>query len=286
MFKRFSVPVLRYVVAILSVAIAVEFRISLSPIVGTAYPFVSVLTAILVTAWFGGFRPALFALVLGGLAANYYLMLPYGELGLPTPVEQVGMLLYAITGLGIALLGGVMHRAQQALREANAQLELRVHERTAELEQSKSSLEKSEQDFRLLVEGASNHAIFLLDTGGRVSTWNSGAEHIYGYPAEEIIGHHFGRFFPEEDLAAGMPEQTLARAELAGRYTEEAVRRRRDGTQFWARTTMTRVTGDDGKASGFVKITEDISERKRAEAAQREAEERLLSALRWSHTGG
>jgi len=141
--------------------------------------------------------------------------------------------------------------------------------------QHDESLRQSEERFRLLVEGVSDYAIFMLDPQGHVLTWNSGAAKIKGYRADEIIGQHFSKFYPKEKIESGWPEHELRAAAAIGRFEDEGWRIRKDGSRFWANVTITALH-ENGQLRGFAKLTRDLSERKRAEAleverAQREA---------------
>jgi PAS domain S-box-containing protein len=128
------------------------------------------------------------------------------------------------------------------------------------------SLRTSEERFRLLVESVRDYAIFMLDPSGRVATWNVGAERINGYRAEEIIGLHFSRFYPEEDVLAGKCELELEVAAREGRFEDEGWRIRNGGTRFWANVVISALRGRTGELVGFAKITRDLTERRRAEA--------------------
>ena len=128
---------------------------------------------------------------------------------------------------------------------------------------------------RLLVQSAEDYAIFTLDPTGVVTSWNAGARRMKGYEAEEIIGQHFSRFYPESATSSGHPEHELAVASAEGRYEEEGWRIRKDGTRFWANVVITALRGDDGRLLGFGKVTRDLTDRRRDEEALRESEERL-----------
>ncbi len=128
---------------------------------------------------------------------------------------------------------------------------------------------------RLLIESVEDYAIFLLDGGGRVLTWNRGAERLKGYRAEEILGQHFSRFYPEDAIEAGKPARALAIAARDGRAEDEGWRVRKDGTRFWANAILTALRDADGAVIGFAKITRDVTERRRAEQALHESEERF-----------
>jgi hypothetical protein len=137
-------------------------------------------------------------------------------------------------------------------------------------------LRHSEERFRLLVEGVSEYAIFMLDVNGLVATWNAGAQRIKGYEAGEIIGQHFRKFYPPEALESGWPEHELRVAAAEGRFTDEGWRVRKDGSRFWAQVTLTALRDEAGRLRGFAKLTRDLTERKRTEAleasgAQRDA---------------
>jgi PAS domain S-box-containing protein len=131
------------------------------------------------------------------------------------------------------------------------------------------------QQFRRLVLGVQDYAIFLLDSGGNITTWNAGAERINGYTAEEIVGRHFSTFYTEEDRARDHPAEELKIASEVGRYEEEGWRVRKDGTRFWSNVVITAIRDDGGTLIGFAKVTRDLTERRAAEDALQEANERL-----------
>ncbi len=134
-----------------------------------------------------------------------------------------------------------------------------------ERKQAEADLRQSEERFRLLVEGAVDYAIFVLDPEGRVATWNSGAERIKGYTADEILGQHFSKFYPQESIERGKPQHELEVAAAEGRFEDEGWRIRKDGSRFWANVIITALRGQDGQLIGFSKVTRDFTDRKRAE---------------------
>jgi PAS domain S-box-containing protein len=138
--------------------------------------------------------------------------------------------------------------------------------------------ELAAEEFRLLVEGVKDYAIFLLDAGGRVVSWNQGAERIKGYTAPEILGEHFSRFYPEEDRAAGVPAKALAEASSQDRFEGYGWRVRKDGSRFYAHATITALYDDDGKLHGFAKVTQDVTVEREAERMLREREQQLAQA--------
>lgn len=129
----------------------------------------------------------------------------------------------------------------------------------------KRALRVSESQFRQLVAGVRDYAIFLLDTQGHIASWNQGAEQIKGYRADEIIGKHFSLFYPSESIERRWPEYELKRAEAEGRFEDEGWRVRKDGSRFWAAVTITAIRNEGGTADGFIKITRDLTARKQAE---------------------
>ena len=140
--------------------------------------------------------------------------------------------------------------------------------------QAEESLRRSEERFRLLVEGAKDYAIFLLDPQGNIASWNPGAERIKGYKADEIIGQHFTRFYPQEAIDRGWPAHELKIARAEGRFEDEGWRLRKDGSRFWANVVITALHDEAGSFVGFSKITRDLTERKKSEEnARRLAEE-------------
>src|SRR5688500_7054088 len=129
--------------------------------------------------------------------------------------------------------------------------------------------------FRALVEGTRDYAIFLLDAGGHVASWNAGAERIKGYTAPQILGRHFSQFYPPEAIAKRWPQHELAVAEAQGRFEDEGWRLRKDGSRFWANVVITAMRDDAGELRGYSKITRDLSERRRNEETLRLSEERF-----------
>jgi PAS domain S-box-containing protein len=123
---------------------------------------------------------------------------------------------------------------------------------------------ESERRFRLLVQGVTDYAIFMLDPEGRVTNWNAGAERIKGYTVSEIVGQHFSTFYTPGDAEAGVPANALEKARREGRYEAEGWRVRKDGSPFWAGVVLDAIYDDDGTLIGFAKITRDLTERREA----------------------
>lgn len=150
---------------------------------------------------------------------------------------------------------------------------------------AENSLRQSEQQFRLLVQGVTDYAIYMLDPHGRITNWNLGAQRIKGYRPEEIIGEHFSRFYTEKDRLKGEPQQALDTATRDGRYEKESWRVRKDGTQFWANVVIDPIHDDSGAIIGFAKITRDISERREAQKALEQTREALFQSQKMEAIG-
>jgi PAS domain S-box-containing protein len=133
------------------------------------------------------------------------------------------------------------------------------------------ALAQSEERFRLLIEGVTDYAIYMLDPEGVITSWNTGACRIKGYTADEIIGKHFARFFTPEDLDAGVPWAELSAARLDGRSESEGWRVKKNGERFWARAVVSALHDVHGRLRGFAKVTQDLSDRRHAQELERAA---------------
>ncbi len=133
----------------------------------------------------------------------------------------------------------------------------------------------SDDQLRLLIESVQDYAIFMLDPKGHVASWNKGAQRNNGYSDEEIIGQHFSRFYPPEDLAWDKPAMELEVAARDGRLEDEGWRVRKDGSRLWANVVITALRDPEGKLRGYATVTRDFTDRKRADEALRQSEERF-----------
>jgi PAS domain S-box-containing protein len=404
-------PVLRYGSALVVTALATWFRLMLDPVVGERLPLVTFVLGVVLVAWYGGAGPAVVAVVLSSLSADYFILQPRGTLLIHARDEQVALAVFFVLGLAIALLSASLETsrsraesAEQAARvrgqelavtlqsigdaviatdnegrvsfmnpvaesltswsrsDANGQplaevfrivneqtrspaedpvtrvlregvvvglgnhtiliardgsekpiddsaapirdetgrisgvvlifrdvtqrrqlerlqrdlqrqLEEQVRDRTSELR-------ASEERFRLLVEGSTDYAIFMLGPTGHIASWNPGAQRIKGYRADEIIGQHFSRFYPPEDIESRKPERELQIATAKGKYEEEGWRLRKDGSRFWASVLITALRDEAGGLRGFSKITRDRTEQRRAEEALQKAHDELEERVR------
>jgi PAS domain S-box-containing protein len=150
---------------------------------------------------------------------------------------------------------------------------------------AEAELRRSQEQFRLLVQGVTDYAIYLLSLEGMVASWNAGAERIKGYKPDEIIGQHFSVFYTEEDRMAGLPATALETARRDGRFEREGLRIRKDGTKFWANVVIDAIRDGEGALVGFAKITRDITERKRAEETLERTREALVQSQKMEAIG-
>ena len=149
-------------------------------------------------------------------------------------------------------LGASVHRA---LRESAERIRRK---------QAEEALKESEERFRLLLEGVKDYAICMLDPEGRVLTWNTPAQAIEGYEREQIVGRHFSCIFSAEDRKSGVPKRCLSVAEKAGRFEDEVLLVRSDGSKYWANVVITALRDSEGKISAFSKVIRDITDRRQA----------------------
>jgi PAS domain S-box-containing protein len=144
---------------------------------------------------------------------------------------------------------------------------------------------ESERRFRLLVQGVTDYAIYMLSPEGHVTNWNAGAARIKGYLASEVVGTHFRQFYTAEDAAKNLPEHGLHTAATEGRFETEGWRVRKDGSRFWANAVIDAIRDDQGQLIGFAKITRDITERKTAQDELEKARVSLLQSQKMEAIG-
>src|SRR5215213_1391410 len=154
-----------------------------------------------------------------------------------------------------------------------------------ERKRADETLRRSEERFRILVQGVTDYAIYMLDPEGRVTNWNTGAQRIKGYTEDEIVGEHFSRFYTPEDFGVGVPKQALETARETGRYEAEGWRIRKDGTRFWASVVIDAIKDEDGKLIGFAKITRDMTEKRDTQLRLEESREQLFRSQKMEALG-
>jgi len=150
---------------------------------------------------------------------------------------------------------------------------------------AEEALRQSEQQFRLLVQGVTDYAIYMLDTKGYISSWNAGAQRIKGYTPEEIIGQHFSTFYTPADRESGQPQKALATAASEGRFEKEGQRLRKDGSIFWAHVIIDPIRNAQGEIIGYAKITRDITERKETQEKLERTRDALVQSQKMDAIG-
>jgi PAS domain S-box-containing protein len=154
-----------------------------------------------------------------------------------------------------------------------------------ERRQAEVQLRESERQFRLLVNGVTDYALYMLDLNGIVTNWNAGARRIKGYTASEIVGQHFSKFYTESDRTAGLPARALHTAATEGRFEAEGWRVRKDGSTFWANVIIDPIWDENGKLVGFSKITRDITERHETQKAMEATQAQLAQVQKMEALG-
>ncbi|AWN42943.1 hybrid sensor histidine kinase/response regulator [Methylobacterium durans] len=151
---------------------------------------------------------------------------------------------------------------------------------------AQEALRASEERFRILVQGVTDYAIFMLSPEGIVTNWNAGAARIKGYRESDIVGQHFSRFYTEGDRAAGLPARALETALREGKYEAEGWRLRKDGSRFWASVVIDAIRNEMGALVGYAKVTRDITERRSAQQALEKTRAALFQAQKMEALGG
>jgi PAS domain S-box-containing protein len=154
-----------------------------------------------------------------------------------------------------------------------------------ERKSAEDTLRKSEEQFRLLIQGVTDYAIYMLSPEGIITNWNAGAERIKGYAPQEIIGQHFSKFYSPDDAAAGLPQMGLQTALREGRFEKEGWRYRKDGSKFWASVVIDPIRTPNGELIGYAKITRDMTERKQAQEQLERAREAMAQSQKMDAIG-
>lgn len=246
-----------YLLAAGVVAAVFIARSLLTPLLDHRAAFLIFVPPVLFAMLYGGRGPALLAGALSLMAGlSFSTASPASDAAI-----VVEALLFVLVCWGIGAMGARLARQQRA----------------AETESERASAVGEE--LRLLLEGATRYALFMVDPNGAVTTWNAGAERILGWREDEIAGLNFSAFYPADDVSGGKPEADLAAALAEGRLTEETWTVRKDGSEFLADITITPLRRADGELRGFAKVIHDVTERRAAERALEKRERHLQSIL-------
>jgi PAS domain S-box-containing protein len=244
---------LPYGLAVVSVALAIWMRLLLDPVLGAQLPFATLFFAVLLASWYGGIRPALLAVLLGGLAAEFFLLPPRNSFAVRGLDQQVALVLYFGISLGIALLGGAMQSARRT-SEAGAKA---VRRQAALIDQAYG-------------------ANIVWDWNGPITFWNKGAERLYGFPRSEALGKVIYSLL--STVTAGGVATFLDSLEREGSWEGELVHTTRDGRKITVDSSMVLVR--EAGLAYVIEANRDITERRRAELALQEAHDLLEARVR------
>ncbi len=212
------------------------------------------LAAIMVSSWYGGMGAGLFAIALAVVVRIYFVLPSLYSLTFNRVGTIGGLIQFVLVGLLLVFLNTKLRFTQQ-----------RAERHAREAQYNFERLRQSEERYRLLLEGVTDYAIFMLDANGFITSWNIGAERILGYREAEIIGQPFSRLFTPEAIAQSLPEQVLNTAITEGLSKENRWHIRKNGSHFWAHCLITPLRDGEGNLYGFSKIMQDITDRKQAE---------------------
>jgi len=250
-----------YGLAIVAVAVAALVRLAFDPWVPGRGYFLFFGVAVLATGAFAGRGPALLSAVASIAAVR--------ALGwFPEPLWSPVLFVFVLaSGLTIWVTGHVRSLYLKAI-ESEQRAELRA-----------ARADQLAEELNLLIDGASGYGIYMLDPDGNVTIWNKAAERLLGWNEAEVVGRHYGLFFPEETVVAGRPQLDLARARKEGRLEKEDWRVRKNGSEFLAHITVTALHDKRGKLKGFGKVIRDVTEQRAAEQKLAASASHLRSIL-------
>jgi PAS domain S-box-containing protein len=258
-----------YAFAVAAICAAILARAWLEPSLGPEQPYITFIAAVIATAWYAGTGPGLLAILLGGLAADYFFIAPLYTLGIANRLE----LFEALTFASVCVFGVVVIEAQRrAQRRAERALK--------RLRQEAAERERSEQNRRLLasIVESSDDAIVSTDLDGIMIAWNEGATRMYGYTKAEVVGKPIAMLFPSGEQSRPLIiVERMQRGERIEHY--EAERRRKDGRMISVSVTVSPVRAADGTLIGISGVARDITPRKLAEQELAHATERIRNVL-------
>jgi PAS domain S-box-containing protein len=243
----------RYSVAVIASLLTVLLRFLLAPLLRENAPLLVFILPVLFSAWYGGAKSGLLSTTICTFLGTYFFVSPQFSLSIFSVANLTRISIYVIEGVCISGLSGALRNARNRA------------------EQIAARLKESEEQYRLLVEGVRDYAIFGLDPQGRITSWNSGAELMKGYTSAEALGRHFSLFYMESDLAEGKPDRTLQTAITEGHVEDSGWRKRKDGSLFWADMVLTALKDERGRLYGFSKVVRDMTQQKRSEEALQES---------------
>jgi PAS domain S-box-containing protein len=194
------------------------------------------------------------------------------------------VLLFALV-LGTSLPPLILATAVATQQQTTARLQAAQDQLNRQVVETKLAFERSKRHFQILIEGVVDHAVFLLDRSGRVASWNSTAQQIIGYTADEIIGKHFGVLYRPDERRAGEPNRVLELAIKNGKHAVEGWRIKKNGTLFFVTGTIRAIHDDDGNLIGLANVLRDATERRHAQEKLVEAREQLAMSQKMEAIG-
>ena len=287
--ERIFRAVWQYALAVLSVAVALGITNSLERYTTLRTPLFYI--AIIISAWFGGLGPGLLAVVLSTLAVDYYFA-PGGQTSVLSIDSWPFILLFLLSSLVACWITVQRRKAEEKLKEARDELEARVEERTADLQRASEGLQaevaERKRGEEVLREKANlldltHDTVFVRDNNDVITFWNHGAEKLYGWTKDEAVGqvsHHL-----MQTIFTAPLEEITAELNSTGRWEGELIHTRRDGTQVVATSRWALQLNDQGKPIAILETNNDITERKRAEEALRQAQAELAHVTRVTTLG-
>jgi PAS domain S-box-containing protein len=306
--RRITFHTRGYLLAVLAALAALLLRKMLSPLLGTDNPYLTAWAAIVLSAWYCGIGPSVACIFISVLGVWYWFLPVFHSFTFQNPKSEIsGMVLFLLLSSLIVALGEANRQSrarserevaerrqiEDALRKAQAQLESRVKKRTAELKIANQNLSQETATVKAQAEwlDAANDAIFVADSDQRITYWNKGAEHLYGWASAEAIGKS-----PHELLHTDFP---VPLAEIAGQRQQggwqgDLVHTRRDGTRVTVASRWTDLKDGRNHVTGWLEINRDITDRKAAEAARQlsaqllkvqDAERRAIARELYDSTG-
>ncbi len=252
-----------YGVAVGAVALAAAVRLALQPWLEHRSPYLLFTAPVVVAAALGGVGPALLTTALGLIVGA-----AFGGFDSLAAAADAEAGIYLLTAAAIVLVGREVGRLRaRALQSAEQAVERARH--AADLA----------AQLNLLIDSATEYAMYLLDADGKVLIWNKGAERLKGWTEDEIVGGDSARFYPKDAQERGKPKADLARAALEGRIEEEDWRRRKDGSEFLAQISMTALHDGQGRLQGFAKVLRDVTDQRAGQQALLASANHLRSIL-------
>ncbi len=254
----------RYAVAVLAVTVTFAIKLILDPLIGRETPFLLFFGAVMASAWYGGRGAGLLATVLAALVTSFFFLQP--EHSLTTDLPNLARLAtFALEGVLISSLSAAMQAARR-----------RAEDSSQEIQRYQEIAREREAMHRLMIEEVKDFAIIMMDAAGCITSWNKGAENIFGYEETEVKGRNGALIFTPEDIARDAPEHELRTAIAEGRAEDERWHVRKDGTRFWASGVMSATRDETGNLCGFAKVARDSTRRKQMEEALLIAEQRAI----------